>query len=276
MKKSIIRDLIILIAIFAVLWIGFTYIPFFKTPAEDVFSLSIANEEKLGKVITDAMDKDPNNPLESNPTLDSAMALVKTRLVNSLGTTNYEYHFKVIESPSINAFTLPGGNIYVYSGLINFCESPEELAAILAHEMGHAEKRHVVTKLAKELGVSILFTVISGGDGIMVGEIGRTALSTVFDREQEKEADDFSFALMEKAKLNPKAMATFMRRLNDKNAGMEKYSEHLELLMTHPNTNSRIKSSLEYKTAKDFEAQPFSTDWKRVKASLKKENKYEE
>ena len=191
MKKSIIRDLIILIAIFAVLWIGFTYIPFFKTPAEDVFSLSIANEEKLGKVITDAMDKDPNNPLESNPTLDSAMALVKTRLVNSLGTTNYEYHFKVIESPSINAFTLPGGNIYVYSGLINFCESPEELAAILAHEMGHAEKRHVVTKLAKELGVSILFTVISGGDGIMVGEIGRTALSTFFDREQEKEADDF-------------------------------------------------------------------------------------
>ncbi len=268
MRKSIVRDLLILVGIFAVLWIGFSYLPFFKS-SSDASMLSIANEEKLGKIISDAIEHDPTTTVYSDPTVDSAVGIIKSRLVSNIGLTEYDYHIKVIESPVINAFTIPGGNIYVYSGLVDFCESPEELAAILSHEIGHAEKRHVVSKLGKELGLSILFSVISGGDGVMISEIGRTALSTVFDRGQEKEADDFSFALMEKAKLNPKSMSAFMRRLREKYASVEKYSEKMEWLSTHPNTSSRIKSALEYKTAPGFKEQPFSMDWKRVKESLK-------
>src|SRR5947207_1590210 len=128
MKRSIIRDLLILIGIFAVLWLGFSYLPFFKSSGSYTKLLSISIEERL----------------------------------------------------------------------------------------------------AKELGISILFSVLGGGDGVMVSEIMRTAMSTVFDRGQEKEADDFSFALMEKAKLNPKSMSSFMRRLREKYASVEKYTDSME------------------------------------------------
>ena len=158
----------------------------------------------------------------------------------------------------------------MFSGLINFCETPEELAAVLAHEIGHAEKRHVVSKLTKELGLSILFSILGGNNGVIISEIGRTTLSTKFDREQEKQADDFSFALMEKAKLDPKNMSSFMLRLREKYADLENVMEKLEWINTHPNTNSRIKSGMEYKTAPGFVAETFGMDWKRVKESLSK------
>lgn len=272
MKKSIFRDLLILLGVFAVLWICFTYLPVFKTSADVSSALSLENEEKLGKIIAKGIEKDPSVKMCSNPVLDSAVAIIKSRLEANVGLTEYDYHIKVIESPTINAFTIPGGNIYVYTGLIEFCETPEELAAVLAHEMGHAEKRHVVSKLVKQLGVSLLFSVIGGGDGVMISEIGRTAVSTVFDRGQEKEADDFSFVLMEKSKLNPKSMSSFMRRLREKYAAIEKYTDNMEWLMTHPNTNSRIKAALEYKTAPGFVDVPFSMNWQRVKDSVKTKN----
>jgi predicted Zn-dependent protease len=273
MKRSIVRDLLILAGVFAVLWVGFSYLPWFHSSDKGSSIISMANEEKLGKFITDAIEKDPSVKLVHNPTLDSAMAIVKSRLVNGIGSTEYDYHIRVIESPTVNAFTIPGGNIYVYSGLIDFCETPEELAAVIGHEMGHAEKRHVVSRLVKELGVAILFSVIGGGDGAMISEIFRTSVSTVFDREQEKEADDYSFVLMEKSKLSPKSMASFMRRLREKYANVEKYTDNMEWMMTHPNTNSRIKASLEYKTAANFKEQPFSFDWQHVKDSLKTSRK---
>lgn len=269
MSKSTIRDLVILIAIFAVLWIGFSYLPFSKSSFNGASAISFENEEKLGKILAEELEKAPHIKICSNPALDSAVGIIKSRLVANIGLTEYDFHIKVIENNTINAFTIPGGNLYIYSGLIEFCETPEELAAVLAHEMGHAEKRHVVSKLIKELGISILFSVTGGGDAVMISEIGRTALSTVFDRGQEKEADDFSFSLMEKSKLNPKSMSSFMRRLREKNAAIEKYSDNMEWLMTHPNINSRIKAALEYKTAPGFIAQPFLMDWKRVKDSLK-------
>jgi len=270
MKKSTLRDLLILLGIFAVLWVGFSFLPFFKSNDEKLSLLSIDNEEKLGDIITTAIEKDPSTQITSNPILDSAIRIVKTRLVHNIGLTEYDYHIKVIDKNEINAFTVPGGNIYVYSGLISFCESPEELAAVLAHEMGHAEKRHVVSRLAKELGMSILFSAAGGGDGVLISEIGRTSLSTVFDREQEKESDDFSFALMERSKLDPKSMSAFMLRLREKYANVENVTDHLEWLNTHPNTNSRIKSSLEYKTAPGFVTSPLGIEWSRVKESVKK------
>lgn len=269
MKKSILFDLFKLIALFGLIWAGFTFFPIFTLDKND-FELSVEKEEKLGKLIVeDILENDGKTKLLNNPKVDSAMAIITKRLVENIGLTDYEYKIKVIDSPEINAFTLPGGNIFVYSGLLEFSEHPEEVAAVLSHEIGHAEKKHVIQKLAKELGLTILFSAITGGDRVILGEISRTAASTVFDRGQEKEADDYSFSLMEKAKINPVALATFFRRINAKGGS---YNENLELLMTHPNNNSRIKAALEYKVASGFKIKEFDIDWQAVKASLKKES----
>jgi predicted Zn-dependent protease len=268
MKKSIFVDLLKLVLLFTVIWALFTYLPVFNVDKED-FTLSIDKEEKLGKIIVDNLLADKSKiHLLNHPHVDSAVAVISKRLTDSLGVTDYEYKIKVIEGPVVNAFTLPGGNIFIYSGLIKFSEHPEEVAAVLAHEIGHAEKKHVVKKLIKELGIAVLFSVLGKGDAIVLGEISKTITSTVFDRTQEKEADDFAFSLMEKSSINPKALATFFRKLNREN-GI--YNENLEILMTHPNTNSRIKASLEYKTAVGFKAKNFVLNWPSVQGCIEQE-----
>ena len=264
MGKSLLRDAFILVALFGLIWAAFIFYPVFN-PSPDDFEISIKNEEKLGKVIVDNMLSDGTETLY-DPYVDSAMIQITDRLKENLDTSSkYNYNFRIIRSSDINAFTLPGGNIFIYSGLIEFCETPEEFSAVLAHEMGHAEKRHVVKKLGKEIGITILFSVLTGGDGTVIREISRKALSTVFDREHEKEADEFAFRLLEKSGINPKVFALFFKRLNDDG---KSYNASLEILMTHPHNDSRIEAARGYLVSKDFKERKFELDWKEVKKRL--------
>jgi predicted Zn-dependent protease len=265
MKKAIFFDLLKLVFVFVGIWAVFTFLPVFNLNKEDL-TLSIDNEEKLGKIIVAHLLSDKSKiRLLKNPQVDSAVAVIVKRLTDSMGPTDYEYKIKVLDVATINAFTLPGGNIFLYSGLIKFSEHPEEVAAVLAHEIGHAEKKHVVAKLIKEMGIAALFSVLGKGESIVLGEISKTATSTVFDRAQEKEADDFAFSLLEKSHINPKALATFFRKLNREQGS---YDENLEILMTHPNTNSRIKASLEYKVASTFVAKEIVLNWPSVQSQI--------
>jgi predicted Zn-dependent protease len=265
MNRSLLIDSFKLLALFAGGWLLFTYLPWFQ-PDNSTFEISVEKEEKLGKILVeDFLLQDDAYQLVSTPALDSAMHIITQRLVDSIGGTDYDYKFYVLRNSEVNAFTMPGGYIFMHTGLIEFSESPEEVAAVLSHEIGHAEKKHVVQKLVKELGLTLLFSVFTGNDPVVLGEISRTAISTIFDRSQEREADEYSFDLMEKSGINPRALAIFFRRVNEKLGG---YDKRLEILMTHPHNNSRIKASLEYKTKPGFTAIPFGLDWKAVKASI--------
>src|SRR5690606_24136018 len=113
---------------------------------------------------------------------------------------------------SVNAFALPGGNIVILSGLLEFSENPEEVAAVLAHEMAHVEKRHVVDRLLKEFGMQVVFGVLTGGDLVVLSEISRTVTSTFFDRRQEEEADEFALELLHRCNISPRALGTLFRR----------------------------------------------------------------
>ena len=263
MRKSIWRDLFIIIGVFALIWGVFTYVPIFPDSVD--LTLSIENEEALADIIIDnVFSKMPEYKKLENPVVDSAIFEIKKRLLDSVGLTDYEYKITVVKNSDVNAVTFLGGNIFVFAGLIEFSESPEEVAAVLAHEIGHVEKKHVVNKLAKEFGLTILFSILAGGDAVLLSEIARTMISSVFDRKQEAEADDFALQLLEKSEISPTSLAAFFRRLKSEFGDMEE----LELIMTHPNHNSRIKKSLEYKTKDGFQESAFSCNWDRVKAAL--------
>ena len=261
MKKSILLDVLKISVVLGLVWLAFAYFSG-KLNTDLDLSISVANEEKLGKVLVDdVLLNDSKIKLETNPIVDSAVQAITKRLVKSIGLTDYQYTIRVIKSEEINAFTMPGGNIFVYTGLLKFAESPDEVAAVLAHEIGHAENKHVVKRLAKELGVALLFSILSGGDAVVLNEVARTATSTVFDREQEREADDYCMSLMEKAKLNPKSLATFFRRVDEMTGDVD---NNMEIIMTHPNNNSRIKNALEYKLNPNFKTESFNMNWQRV------------
>lgn len=260
MRSKILVDLLKLLAIFGVVWAVFVFFPIF--PDKEDFSLSMAKENKLGKLIVEkVMAEDPTFHVVETPFCDSVLFSIENRLLVAMSSSDYDYKFMIVANDEINAFALPGGYIMIYSGLIEICDNPEELTAVIAHEMGHIENRHIVSRLIKELGLSVILS----GDLVVVGEIGRTAASTVFDRRQEKEADEFSLDLLYKAKIDPRIMATFFRKLKDE---VGSYDKKLEILMTHPHINSRIKSSLEFDMGENFKSEPMDLDWVKFKEEV--------
>lgn len=248
-----------MLGVFGLIWLVFSL---FSYP-EDPQLVSKQREEQLGKTYVDFILLNPLFKELKNTTVDSAVGIIGGRLVEGLEASEYHYDFVVFESAMINAFTVPGGHILISSGLIAFCDRPEELAAVMAHEMGHVERRHVISRLVKELGIEIL----TSGDQFILGEISGRLSSSRFDRKQEEEADLFAAQLLESAAIEPRILASLFRKLEkESNAHL---LEDFEIVSTHPNFSSRIREALNYKPAEDFKAREIELDWDEIKAALK-------
>lgn len=265
MHSSILRDLATLLVIGAGLFVVGYFIvrEIGKSDLDLSYEVSIEQEEKLGDLFKEMIWDE--FPTVKDNAADSAIQQIKDRLISALDTTAYRYQFTIIQNDQINAFTIPGGNIYLFSELIKVSETPEEVAAVLAHEIGHAEKRHVVTKLIQELSISVIVGVLSGGDPGVLTQVLKDIIGNTFSRKQEEEADRFALELLENAGISPKSLARFFERLNEKNLD---YDENLEMLMTHPHNDKRIEQVRRYKTKNGFKSVPFNFDWKRVQESL--------
>lgn len=258
MRRSILKDLLILLGVFALIWL---LASLFNYP-EDPQLLSIEREERLGETYVNLILLNPMFRELENERVDSAVSIIGDRLEASLKHSDYQYNFVVFDSKMINAFTVPGGNILISSGLITFCDTPEELAAVMAHEMGHVEERHVVSRLIKELGIDIL----TSGDQYVLGEVTGLLTSTSFDRKQEEEADHFAAELLERSDIEPRTLATLFRKLEEEMDN--ELMKHFEIISTHPNFSSRIRDALSYRPGDDFEALPMDLDWDGIKAGL--------
>ncbi|MCO6500930.1 MAG: M48 family metallopeptidase [Vicingus serpentipes] len=264
MKTSILKDIIYVIGAFSLVWLLFIYIDIF--PDKSSMELSIENEEALGDLLMESLAKgDQNYKAIETSLVDSSLNILKKRLLENIGNTDYEYTILLVNNPQVNAITLPGGNILIFKGLIQASDSPEEVAAVLCHEIGHVERRHVVSKLAKEFGMTILFSILTGGDASIIIDVLSSSLSLEFDRQMEAEADDFGLRLMEKSSISPKYFASFFEKIRSKNYEM---IDGMDIFSTHPNINSRIKKANEYKCKKKFIDKPISINWDNLKASL--------
>src|SRR5437868_14249707 len=116
MRASTLRDLLLLLAIGVGLFVGgyFVVKKFFKSDFDLSFKISYEQEEKLGNIFKDVI-WDQYQTVKDNAA-DSALQQIKDRLVKALDTTAYRYQFTIVKNEQINAFTIPGGNIYVFSG----------------------------------------------------------------------------------------------------------------------------------------------------------------
>ncbi|MHA1108150.1 MAG: M48 family metalloprotease, partial [Alphaproteobacteria bacterium] len=135
------------------------------------------------------------------------------------GTTErrgIKYRFTVLNSAAVNAFALPGGYIYITRGLLALAGNEAELAAVLAHELGHVTALHH----AQRAGHSLLANVLITGLGIAGGRIAADTSAALaqgllqsFSREHEHESDDLGIRYMVRAGYDPLAMAAFLRKL---------------------------------------------------------------
>lgn len=267
MHHKVATDLLKFVLVFGglavVIYAGVHFMPKSWFPDAEVSLISIEDEVELGEVMAEYIVEMQSDLLDNN-TIDSAVNIITTRLLENT-ETSYAYKFKVLDEGEINAFTIPGGRIYMYRGLLEAADTPEELAAVLAHEIGHAEKRHVVDKLAREVGLTVLISIISGSDPNLITEVLQTLLSSAFSRKQEEEADAFALQLLEDSGIQPTALASFFEKLKEEGPT---YHEELELLMSHPHHDSRIKMAEEYEISPNFVEQKIDLDWSVVKQAL--------
>ena len=166
----------------------------------------------------------------------------------------FDYKFKVIEDDSINAFSLPGGYIYVHKGLLNYVRSDHELAGVLAHEVAHASHHHITHLLKKQgrldgqMALILLVGVLARVDteelgNLLIGaQLVRIARGSGYGQKAEADADATAVSYVRKAGYNPVGIMTFLERL----AGDYASSPNLDMgiMQTHPAPRVRCKSVL--------------------------------
>lgn len=175
--------------------------------------------------------KDPKNPISTYP----------QEVLNSLSFTSnkgFTYTVYVLDSYSPNAFALPGGVLFITTGLLNLLESESELISILGHEIGHVEKSHCFDQvkfelLAKKVGVEPLGKLADLAFGIAIG--------ISYNKTQEDEADDYSFDLLKISSYDPAGLGSAFEKLEQAGSGSDSKNADVlrEYFQSHPYTELR-------------------------------------
>lgn len=177
-----------------------------------------------------------------------------SRLMSAASGTRFPPHFVLIRSPTINAFTVPGGHIAVYSGLMLAADDESELAGVLAHEIAHATHRHIAQMVAAQTGnnitaiagfiAAILIGAVNpeaGAAAATLGVAGAAQNQINFTRMHEREADRFAIQTLVRTHIDPDGLVRFFEKLQ-RQSGSEPGTQ-LEYLRTHPLNSERISAA---------------------------------
>lgn len=202
-------------------------------------------------------------PLVDNQELIDYVNGIGQRLAASPKAGGYPYEFRIINDNSINAFALPGGPVYVHTGLLAALDNESQLAGVLAHEISHVALRHGTHQMSKaqglQLGLMLGVSMIGGGKGIwntvaqVAGGLGAQSLLLKYSRDAEREADLHGAQIMHEIGYDPVQMAVFFEKLQ---AGGQQDDGFLaNFLADHPSPGNRIEYVQEqnqYLPRKDF------------------------
>ncbi len=160
------------------------------------------------------------------------------------GQNKRNFKVRVVDLNVINAFATPGENIVISNKLIQFVKSPDEVAGVLAHEMGHGLENHPEAGLVRALGISAAMSILLGGSSDNIASIGSMLLQMSYSRKAEREADSHALDLLKAAAIAPQPLADFFRRFEKKmNAETGKLARTaLSLIGSHPATQERVKT----------------------------------
>ena len=171
--------------------------------------------------------------------------LAFTKLVNTIRMSagmDTSVETAVLATPIPNAIALPGGKVYLFNGLLARAENPDEIAGILAHELGHLRHRDSMRNLIYNGGTSFLIGLLFGdvtGSGALIFA-SRSLVSASYSRDAEENADSFAIDIMHSLGRSPKPMGELMFRVTGKQV-----DKTLSILASHPLTEDRLKRMAE-------------------------------
>ena len=184
-----------------------------------------------------------------DPEVERYVDRIGRRILATTGPLSFDYRFFVIEDDQLNAFSVPGGSIYLYSGLIERAKSTDEIAGVLGHEIIHAKNHHMVRSSGPDaisilslLSMVLLAKTGSGGQAAgMVGQAVSATRQLAFSRQLEMEADTLGTRYMAAAGYDPNGTVAFLKMLDQ-----ERSLNPVDVpayVLTHPLSQERIANA---------------------------------
>ncbi len=202
---------------------------------------------QLGKESADEVRK--TMPVLNNAELTAYVNRIGARLAKSKRAGGYPYTFEVVNDPSINAFALPGGPMFVHTGLLASLDNESQLAGVLAHEISHVALRHGTSNVSKANVIQLpamLGGQMLGNKGGIWGTLGQLgiglgaqSLLLKYSRGAEQDADLNGAQIMHDAGYDPTQMAAFFQKLEGPNGGDN--SKLANFMSDHPTPGNRVK-----------------------------------
>lgn len=232
---------------------------------------SVQQDKELGQQVAAQIAKDPAKfpvlPEQGNEEAYRYVRKITSKILNTgqvAHRNDFAWEVKIIkDDKTLNAFCTPGGYIYVYTGLIKFLDTEDQLAGVMGHEIAHAALRHSTRQMTQTYGLTTLASIATGkADPGMIEQVALGLASLRFSRSHETEADLHSAKYLCGTDYHADGAAGFFRKMEGK-AGTP------EFLSTHPNPGNRVEK-IEAK-AKELNCKgdkSYKTEYERIKKLL--------
>ena len=221
-----------------------TYNP--ATGQSELIWISTEEEIKLGQGIDQQILQQYS--LSTDPILNQKVNTIGQRLAQVSDRKDYLYQFSVIDDKELNAFTIPGGHVYVFRGLLERLQRDDQIAAVLAHEIGHCAAKHTVKKFQAAMGYNLIGNIILGAVGEEQSQLAALGSNTVmqiafsaYGRKDEYQADSLGLKYLRLAGYDVHAMTEVFAILKNASEGPEPPA----ILSTHPHLDDRIVAAKE-------------------------------
>jgi len=214
-----------------------------KTDIQGFNLVSVEEEKQLGDKFVVEIEK--QRKISTDKETTAYVDRVGRRLLTKARDVQFPFTFKVVEDDNVNAFAVPGGHIYVHTGLIKAAAGEDELAAVMAHEINHAVARHGTRQMTQEYGYTLVLQLLLGDNPGMLTQLATSlfgkAGTMAYSRGMETQADYLGVETMAKAGYDPNGMLMFFTKLDAMSAG-QKSTKLEQFFASHPLTSERINN----------------------------------
>lgn len=207
--------------------------------------ISLEEEWQLGQQLSQDIAKQVR--FNNDPAVNAYVRNMGQRIVQNAPApfNQLPWNFYVVQDPSINAFAIPGGHVYVHTGLIANADNAAELAGVIGHEISHVVARHSTEQISRQYGLSALASIVLGQNPGVLQQIAAQIVAggtlARFSREAEREADRLGIQAMASAGYDPRGMASMFEELLEHRKGQPSRVE--QFFSTHPLTEDRIRDA---------------------------------
>ncbi len=213
------------------------------TGRDEIILIGAKTEVAWGRSMADGFKN--KLKISNNKALMNRLESIGKKVSGFSDRKELEYHFYVVEDKEINAFALPGGFIFVNSGLIESA-TDDELACVVAHELGHIAAKHSVKRLQLSIPISIIMAIASNKIDnaylVKAMDITETTISLGFSRGDERLADKLAVKYAYNSGYNPDGMISFFKKLDNESKKQGKSSPFV-YFSSHPPIEERINYS---------------------------------